>query len=73
MVANNLGANTDEAGWVAGNVGTTANEASNPEDGYDGYPVIAATGGDRPRRLDLGQRLDDLGQDLDRPWQHLAR
>jgi hypothetical protein len=44
VVANNLGANTDEAGWVAGNVGSTANEAADPADGYEGYPVIAATG-----------------------------
>lgn len=44
VVANNLGGNSESAGWVAGNVGTTSNEASNPADGYEGYPVVAATG-----------------------------
>lgn len=44
VVANNLGVNNDEVGWVATNVGTTTNEAPN-ENGRDGYPVIAATGG----------------------------
>ena len=44
VVARNLGSNSEDAGWVATNVGTTANEAPN-ENGRDGYPVIAATGG----------------------------
>jgi hypothetical protein len=43
VVANNLGSNSNDAGWVATNVGSTTNEAPN-ENGRDGYPVIAATG-----------------------------
>ena len=45
IVARNLGANTEAAGWVAQTVGTTANDAADPADGKDGYPVISATGG----------------------------
>jgi hypothetical protein len=44
VVARNLGSNTEDVGWVATNVGTTANEGPNAN-GRDGYPVIAATGG----------------------------
>ena len=44
VVARNGGSNSEDAGWVAGNVGTTANNAANPDNGRDGYPVIAATG-----------------------------
>ena len=44
VVARNLGSNSEDAGWVAANVGTTTNEAPN-DNGRDGYPVIAATGG----------------------------
>ena len=44
VVARNLGLNSEDGGWTAGNVGTTANDAANPADGKDGYPVIAATG-----------------------------
>ena len=45
VVARNLGSNSEEAGWVGTSVGTTTNDASNPDNGRDGYPVIAATGG----------------------------
>jgi hypothetical protein len=45
VVATNLGSHDPEGGWTAGNVGTTTNDAVNPADGVDGYPVIAASGG----------------------------
>ena len=44
VVASNGGANTADAGWTARTVGTTVNDAVNPDDGKDGYPVVAATG-----------------------------
>lgn len=40
----NLGVNNAEGGFVAGTIGTTTNDAANPADGKDGYPVVAATG-----------------------------
>ena len=40
----NLGVNNAEGGFVAGTIGTTTNDAINPDDGKDGYPVVAASG-----------------------------
>jgi hypothetical protein len=44
VVANNMGVNSNDAGWVATNVGTTTKEAPDPTDGKEGYPVVAASG-----------------------------
>lgn len=43
VIANNLGVNNEDAGWVAQDIGATTHESYDPEDGYDGYPVVAAT------------------------------
>ena len=42
-VANNMGVNAEDVGWVAQDVATTTRGGSD-EDGYEGEPVIAATG-----------------------------
>ena len=45
---------------------------SNPANGYDGYPVIAAYGAHVLVAWISARRRDDLGQDLDRPRRTLA-
>jgi hypothetical protein len=43
-VARNGGMNVLDDTWLTTDIGSTANQAANPIDGADGYPVIAATG-----------------------------
>jgi hypothetical protein len=43
-VANNAGVNNNDAGWLAQDIGTTTHPAYLDGGGYDGYPVVAATG-----------------------------
>ena len=44
VVAGNGGANVEDAGWTAGNVGVTTRVSTSTGDGFEGNPVIAASG-----------------------------
>ena len=44
VVAGNGGANVEDAGWTAGNVGATTRMSTSTGDGFEGNPVIAASG-----------------------------
>lgn len=43
-LARNGGVNIADAGWTAQSIGATTKQAPDPSDGYEGYPVVAATG-----------------------------
>jgi hypothetical protein len=44
VLAKNGGTNVEDAGWTAGNVGVTTRVSTSTGDGFEGNPVVAASG-----------------------------